>query len=88
MSGLSTLLPRANRRERRPQTLDSPAPTASGNPLITTSTKNHISYPKVRPKSPHRQHEEESTTGDAVVRDSKNRRLLPPLHHPGTVTPV
>lgn len=85
---MSTLLPRANRRKRRPQTLDALAPTASENPLITTSTKNHISYLQVRPTSPHRQHEEESTTGDAVVRDSKDRRLLHPLHHPRTVTPV
>ncbi|KAL0814644.1 hypothetical protein Bca101_071087 [Brassica carinata] len=81
MSGLSTLLPRANRRERRPQTLDAPA--ASGNPLITTSTKNHISYLQVRPKSPHRQHEEESTTGDCCLRST-----IPEPLHPFNPPPI
>lgn len=79
MSGLSSRLPRATGEKG---TLK---PWSTGNlqlprdPIINTCAKNHISTPRVFPKSPHRQHEEQSTTNDAAVR-AGNRRMLPPIH--------
>lgn len=60
-----------NRRERYSQTLIATAPTTSKNPLINFFAKNHILNLQAHPTSPHRQHEEESTTDDAVIQKEK-----------------
>lgn len=60
-----------NQRERYSQTLIATALTASKNPLTNFFAKNHILNPQAHPTSPHRQHEEKSTTDDAIIRKEK-----------------